>query len=344
MPVMRKKLKRIHQLVGLVGAVYMLLMALTGTILAFEDQILRLTLPGLDTPVVPLSADQQGKVLEAVEARYQPYQLLSIKLPVEGMNAYRIYERGANSYLLEPRTLKPVADPLGIDAMLQFLFDLHHRLGLGHWGEEAVAVLGLAVLFLTLSGLYLWWPWRKGFRLKLLRPATGRSAALRASHVTTGILVAPLLVLLVATGVGMMYGTAVRGGLTSAFGGGRSVATHTAPNDKPATLLRLAEEHFPSARVTLYRPARKAGDPVGLRLQMPAEMHPNGRTTVTIKSKNAQTFDATQAGLGHRIADSFYPLHSGKTGGLFYLLLVALAGLGALHLAGMGLLAYIRRR
>ncbi|WP_286830469.1 MULTISPECIES: PepSY-associated TM helix domain-containing protein [Kordiimonas] len=341
---MRKTMKRVHQLIGLVGALYMILMALTGTILAFEDQLLRLAVPRLEQSVVPLDADQQGTVLETIEARYDAYQLLSIKLPYPGMNAYRIYERGHGSYLLDPRTLKPIDDPLNVDAALQFLFDLHHSLALGLWGEEAVALLGLVAFFLVLSGLYLWWPWRKGFRLKLLKPKNGRSSALRATHATSGILITPLLLLLIGTGVGMMYGTPIRSALGAVFGGDQPVNMHAVSNGNPATLLTMAGDHFAEARVTLYRPARQPGDPVGLRLQMPAEMHPNGRTTVTVGQQGGQSYDATKAGLGHRIADSFYPLHSGKTGGLPYLLLVVFTGLGTLYLAGMGLTAYVRRR
>lgn len=322
----------------------MMLMALTGTILAFEDQLLRMAIPGLKTPIVKLDAEQQGMVIEAVEARYEPFELLSVKLPYDGMNAYRIYERGRNSFLIDPNTLKPVDDPLAMDMILQVMFDLHHTFALGHWGEEAVALLGLIALFSVISGIYLWWPWRKGFRLKLLRPRNGRSSNLRGAHVTMGILSAPLLVLVIATGVGMMYGNVVRGTLTGVLGGDQPLRPVQATSDRPAQLFTLAGQYLPDARVTLYRPARKAGDPVGLRLQMPEEIHPNGRTTITIGTSGAQAYDATGAGLGHRVADTFYPLHSGKTGGVPYLLLIALSGLAAFYLAGMGLLAYVRRR
>ena len=55
-------------------------------------------------------------------------------------------------------------------------------------------------------------------------------------------------------------------------------------------------------------------------------------------------YNAPDAALGHNIADAVYPVHSGKTGGMLWQLLVAISGFGGFFLAYAGLNAYIRRR
>ncbi len=344
---MRRTLKRLHQLIGLVIALYMLVMAGTGALLTYKDPILARLIPEVGGEVTILGPAAQAEKLAEIETRYAVPGVRSVKLPREGMNAYKLYLNNKEERLLNASTLEDVRDPLGAFGFFVVLFDIHHRLAAGETGEEIVGILGLVTLFSLVSGLYLWWPWRKGYRLRNLIPVNGRSSAYRLSHVTLGATVAPLLILNTVTGASMIYSTSVRTGLTGIFGGERPVSTQQAEIADPRTaLFEEKAATFPEGLATIYIPKRTEDGAYSLRLQMPAEWHPNGRSTVTVNKKAGTVafYDAPAAALGHNIADTIYPLHSGKTGGYLWQALVALTGIGGFLLAYAGLSAYIRRR
>jgi uncharacterized iron-regulated membrane protein len=345
--IMRRNLKRLHQLIGVVIALYMLIMAGTGAALTYKDPILARLIPEVGGQVSALGPVDQAAVLARIEEKYAVPGVRSVKLPRPGMNAYKVYLKGKQELLLNADTLAEVNDPLGVSTFFVVLFDIHHRLAAGATGEEIVGILGLVAIFSLLSGLYIWWPWRKGYRFHNLIPANGRPSAYRLSHVTLGATIAPLLLLNTVTGASMIYSTPVRNALTAVFGGEKATVAVSIP-DTPEPRIALFENkasHFPEGLATIYIPRRTEEGPYSLRLQMPAEWHPNGRSTVTIdpKVRTATFYNAQDAALGHNIADAIYPLHSGKTGGYLWQALVVLTGLGGFLLAYAGLSAYIRR-
>lgn len=345
---MRRTLKRLHQLVGLLIAVYMLVMAGTGAALTYKDQILARFIPEVRGEVVALSPEAQAAKLTEIEVQHAITGVRSVKLPRPGMNAYKVYLKDKQEILLNADTLAPVNDPLGMVGFFTVLFDIHHRLAAGETGEEVVGILGVVAALMLISGVYLWWPWRKGFRLRNVIPANGKASSYRLSHVTLGAIVAPLLVLNTITGAAMIYSTPVRNGLTAMFGGEkptRTEAMELAAEPKLALFSGKASE-FPDGLATIYIPKRTEEGSYSLRLQMPREWHPNGRSTVTVNPQagTVSFYDAPEAGLGHNIADSIYPLHSGKTGSAIWQFIVVLTGLGGFFLAYAGLSAYLKRK
>ncbi|WCL53965.1 PepSY-associated TM helix domain-containing protein [Gimibacter soli] len=335
---MRPLIRQLHEVIGLVIAVYMILMGVTGTLLTFREDILAASLPGLDTPAA--ATDQA--MIDRIVATYADAGLRTIKLPKDGFNAYRVYLPDHRELLLDSSTLAPVADPLHLDAFFVTLFDLHHRLTFGEAGEEVIGILGLTTLFIAVSGIYLWWSWRRGFSLARMRPSGGNAVAYRTAHLTSGIVIAPFLLMTVITGSAMIYSTAVRDGLTALFGGERPVAS--LPARTTGDLIADAPTALPDGRPVFYILPRGSATEPSLRVKMPAEWHPNGRSTLSSNDGGTLVaYDATKAGTGHRIADAVYPLHSGKVGGLGYRLLVGAIGLGIVYLSYLGLVAYIRR-
>lgn len=341
---MRKQLKNIHLVIGVVGVVYMLVMAVTGTVLVYKNDILSSMLPALSEPVPKLDPHQQAEALSVLETRYFPEQIRTVRLPVEGMNAYRLYLTEKRTFLLDAQTLQPVHDSLRIDAILQFIFDLHHYLALGDVGKQIVGILGISAVFSILSGVYLWWPWRRGFRLQALRAKGGKAAALRSAHATMGIMVAPLLLLVAITGSAMIYSGPVRAGLSVAFGGERPIIDAVIDHAPKVALFELSNAYLDGATVTGYNPDSNGQGRIGLRIKLPSEWLPNGRSSVVLEGGKAQVVDATMQDRGLKIADTIYPLHAGKVGGGFYKLLIALTGVGTVFLTVMAGLAYIRKR
>lgn len=90
---MRRTLKRLHQLAGLLIAVYMLVMAGTGAALTYKDQILARFIPEVRGEVVALSPEAQAAKLAEIEGQYAIIGVRSVKLPRPGMNATRSTSR-----------------------------------------------------------------------------------------------------------------------------------------------------------------------------------------------------------------------------------------------------------
>ncbi|WP_262691688.1 PepSY-associated TM helix domain-containing protein [Kordiimonas aestuarii] len=344
---MRRSLKKIHQFIGVFVAIYILVMAATGTLLVYKDAVLRLAIPEVAGTVTTLSSAQQANTLKQIEVLYTDIGVRSVKLPRPGMNAYKVYLKDKSEILLNAATTKPVHDPIHVAATFTLLFDIHHRLAMGEFGEEVVGILGLIACFSVISGMYLWWPWRKGFRLRNIVPASSRATSYRGAHVTLGAVIAPLLLLTTATGSAMIYSGQVRAALTSVFGGSKptvSIAPDWTFDDREA-LFDGKVKAFPDGMATIYIPPREEGGDYTIRLKMPREWHPNGRSTISADRQltGLTAYNASEAALGHNIADAIYPLHSGKTDSALWQLLIALSGLGAVALAYMGFAAYLKR-
>src|SRR3546814_7974567 len=88
---------------------------------------------------------------------------------------------------------------------MDWLFELHHYLLAGETGKLISGAFGLAIAGLVLIGLYLWWPWRRGWRLSNARAKRPTHASHLAAHTTLGILMAPALFLAALSGGAIVF-------------------------------------------------------------------------------------------------------------------------------------------
>lgn len=162
--------------------------------------------------------------------------------------------------------------------LMTWIYDLHYRLHLGKPGAFVMGIVGLFVLSLLITGLIAWWPRARGAwkSWRRVRGGLAPRARLYEIHTLAGITAAPVLLVVVVTGVMMSIPEYVRP-LVSLF------PTSTAPpvpfsvpkGQPPVSLdaaIRAARARFPEAqfrwietpdgpsgafRVTLYQ----AGEP-----------------------------------------------------------------------------------
>ena len=192
---MRRLILGVHLSVALIAGVFVLLLGLTGSVLAFEPELDRLFHPHLSY-VKPggsvLSLDEIGG---AVSKQFNGEPIVAY-LPSESpeLSSEVILPSGivcVNQY---------TGEVLGTRTREQSIFvlarDLHVRLASGDVGRNIMRWSGVALLVSLASGLYLWWP----------RKRVGVRGGWRSGgfwfdvHNSVGILsLAPLLVL-AATG------------------------------------------------------------------------------------------------------------------------------------------------
>src|SRR3546814_16102404 len=101
---------------------------------------------------------------------------------------------------------------------MDWLFELHHYLLAGETGKLISGAFGLAIAGLVLIGLYLWWPWRRGWRLSNARAQRPPHASHLAAHTTLAIPMAPALFLAPLPGRPTLFPEPPTTPLTGAFG------------------------------------------------------------------------------------------------------------------------------
>jgi uncharacterized iron-regulated membrane protein len=235
-----------------------------------------------------------------------------------------------------------------------FLFDLHHHLLMGETGELLAGWLGIAAVLFAVTGLVLWWPTRRTFRLKALPARLTRPAIIR-HHRDIGAVVALPILLAGLTGAMMVLkplGAALLAPLSPASQiaawQAKPPAARSAGQPDWRAILGAAHARFPDGQVRMIVWPKAPGEAVTLRMRRPAEWHPNGRTTLTLAADGTLMMarDAPAAPLAVRAQNALYPLHSARVAdsplALPLRLVMTLAGLGLALLGSLAVVTFWR--
>ncbi len=224
------------------------------------------------------------------------------------------------------------------DSVPAFLFELHAHLLEEDAGKTVNGIGALFMLFLTLTGIILWWP-RKSSAFRLRRALAARSAGRAAAF---------------ARGIWRDRGDPDhrlcrhRRGHRVLHARQRGAERDVRPSDadeagcggrKPSAIgerpwaERLAHVRatFPEGDLVMYSPGRGKNAAQSFRLRLPGEWH---RMVAAMCCTNpydgavVQSIDARRQGLGTRIAHAIYPVHAATIGGIPYLLFTIVSAVG----------------
>lgn len=342
----RATLSWLHLWVGLTVGTLFALVALAGTVLVFQDDLLTLRHPTLTqhTPVA------DGRVLGALIERWSSEGLNSLDLPSDELPVWEGHFKGGRRAYFAPEDGAWLLTRTQDDDAVLWLRAWHTKLLGGETGEQVLGIVGCIALGLLLSGLYLWWP-RHGRVLAHLKMHSGPPVRRWLTwHRTIGAVLLPLLLLATLTGVGMVYSRPLQSALIAVFGG-EAVKPSKTPRQGTsidwATVLDRASTAMPGARLSRLSTPKRGDGTIAFRAQAAGEWHPVGRSLVLIHADDARllkTYDATGNGLGARMSDAIYPLHTGAVGGTLIKCLTALTGLLPAFMLVTGFLFWRRRR
>ena len=344
-----KILRLLHRWLGLLVSLVVIAVALSGGILIFHDSILRTTWPVLAHPLQPGQEHAYPAVLTHVEQRFGDPGIQLIKFPDRGMNAFHLWLRDGSEALVHASSGHLISRWTWDETLPGVLFELHANLLAGESGEQVNGYLGLLIMGFVLSGLVLWWPQRRTFRLRFAVPQGTSSAHLIRTHSAIGVIFAAGILLFVLTGVTMVFYRPFMTAVTTVLDSTPPMVpvARVEPTDRPvrpwATTLETVAKTFPDGKLVYYIPPRPDNAVMTFRKRMPGEWHPNGRSFILVHPYTGevlQTIDARQQQLGMRLMEKAYPLHASKVGGVPYTLL-ALCTSGALIALGVfGCLSY----
>ena len=254
------------------------------------------------------------------------------------------------------------------EGFVAIVYQLHSALMLAQTGKAVLAWTALAYLILMISGLAIWWPrkWPPSLRMAFDK---GTLRALFDVHRNGGAILALALAVCIATGAYMAW-RPIGGWITLASGQPRVEAPKLpapklpapqgAPGQNPALddlaaapkpslddMAAAAQAAFPDGAISFILYAPHADRPMSIRLRVPDDPHPNGRSTVWLDPRDGSVLAAqrwNELDPGARINSVVYPLHTGELGGVAGGAVVALLGLGLGALGISGIWLWWRRR
>ena len=328
----------LHRWIALVVAPLLAMQAVTGGILLFRDDLAEAgTTLGHDAgePVAPLSL-----IAERARAGFPGDRLSRLFLPRDARHPvfaqFETADGGVSHAHIDPVTAQVLTSGSIWRYPLEAALQLHFRLAAGNTGLVVVSLYGLALVVLSVTGLWHFWPGGRRLVQALKVPArTPQRLRLRMWHRSAGAVLALVLLVTAATGVMTAWPS----------------LSFAAPAPAPApftwdaratnTAFARAATAFPGATARdvrflpdgslaiNYRAPRAniiAVDTVSISTLDPAEM------TATAWEENAALWALS------------LPIHAGAVAGIVGRILMLAAAGGLLFLCISGPLAWMRAR
>lgn len=196
-----------HILAGLLTLPFMLLLALTGTVYLFKDninnQIYQDTKFVTPTSLNKLPLSQQ---LEAAQGSTQA-KVVGLTLPklVDQATVFKVATKGwmNNDLYVDPYTAKVKGVIEQDQTLMHSVSTLHGELLLGKAGTTVVELVASWFIVLILTGLYVWWPKKNtglgGFLT--IRFSRGKRILFRDLHSVTGFWLSIFMFIILAGGM-----------------------------------------------------------------------------------------------------------------------------------------------
>lgn len=364
----RKLLFTIHLWTGLCLFILLVPLCLSGLVLMWPDAVNNLTNPPPKVAPGPVRLPLASYFDEARAALPPGFKMQSLHVPQAAGEAVTVSGsagRSGQTVWMDPATGKALKVGSPQSALWQVSHSFHETLALGQPGRPLVGVLGVAMLYFSLSGLWLWW--RRGALAKSFAWRRTPSTLMNL-HYLGGFWIAIPLAIVALTGIGLAFpqqagrllgGGAAVGGPPGFPGGGPARGGRGPGGERPSVQPALTADqavaaaragHPDAAVVNVVVPgARVFGPPIpappgGAVQSWRVQLNEGGRPlNVWVSDPGGAAADAPPApprpsagplGLIRR-------LHEGE-GGIIWNILVALTGVVPVVLAFTGVLTWAR--
>lgn len=340
---LRPVLVKLHLCLALAfGAVFVML-GLTGTLIAWRDEIDAALNPGLLVASAPapqaVGPQDVQAVVDLLRANPDHGKPGMLMLPIGRHDVYVAWypvkevsrEGGSEprARLATARSRQVMIDPatttvrgeriwgepgLSRQQLMPTLFHLHHYLLAGEAGRTFLGIAGIVLLVLVALGVALWWPRMRANALWQAVSVRHGGSWPRLSytlHRAGGIYAAPVLATLAFSGWYLnlpKWVTPIVGSVMTVTPAGRHVSAPMPAGTArigASEAMRAAQAVFPAATVTRIGFPRKPGDTYEFRLRQPGEVRQgSGATRLWIDACNG-TPVATRDPLRAPAGDTF---------------------------------------
>ena len=363
---LRRALFQIHKWIGILLAIAIIPISVTGALLVWHDGLDEWLHP--DRVVAGAAALPVERYADAAHAALRPgEQLLSLDLPGDGAVRATAWRppTGEGRPVRTQMWLAPddarLLDTAASDAgLVRFMHVLHGSLFIPEWGRPIVGWVGVAMLLSSISGLWLWWPtvgsWLRGLRWRRQRHFDGNL------HHLLGFWIAVPLFVLSLTGVWISFPkifSAFDAQSASAGPGGRERPQGAARGGEPSREQRMRARPLANPAVSLAQAvavaqARQPGVPVA-RIGWPTDVEPQWTIATGPEERDRQTEIKIDAASGdadvkpprnepETLSRLMRRIHDGDDMGLLWQTVIFLGGLLPAILSITGLIMWWRAR
>ena len=193
-----KLIRTLHAWAGMTLALLLLLSSVTGTLLIWKEDYVKLVTPAAQVDFTPSPA-ALARIAEAVEAGFENNDILNIQFATAEFPLTKVTLYDTNYAYLDIQG--NVVDEWHMNERFEeWLYDLHHRLLLDDLGLTITGLAAMALIILVLLGVISFVPLRRQFARGIV-PKSVKRSELVTSHRNLGILIAWPLLLTLITGV-----------------------------------------------------------------------------------------------------------------------------------------------
>jgi uncharacterized iron-regulated membrane protein len=278
--IVKKLLTNLHLYVGLIAALFLIVLSVSGAIIAFEDELNQAFHPQL-TNVTPAGQPLNWDLFRArVEAQSPGWKVIrfyfqdrpdrSTYIRLRSIATHRIRHIYVNQYT--GAVLGSTED--GSNWIIK-VHDLHVNMLTGKAGNRIVTWSTCGLLILSLSGIVLWWP-RRVFRFKT---GTTLPRLNRDLHYSVGFWSFLAMFAFAVTGLGLHYQTGKLLDLLNTADTAKSMPGHGTSIEG---MLATAHDALPGTVIPRLLLPEKKGDPVFIYQRFPEDKTPAGRSFTTL--------------------------------------------------------------
>jgi uncharacterized iron-regulated membrane protein len=328
---MRKSLLNLHLYGALVMGIFIAIVGLSGSIIAFEPELDRLMRPDLYRVAEQGKAVTIAEMFRSAARAYRGQTITSIRLPQSADDTAQFGIKGMQVFL-NPYTGAVVGTRTGA-TVLGNIHQIHQRLLMGETGSNVVTAGAVVLLFLVASGVYLWWPVKRA-------SVKWSAAPFRVHfdlHNAAGIYSAAFLFVLALTGVAVRFDNSIEDYLHKSAGTkkiGRNFASGTpAEGQMPINAdqaVAYALTAMPGTRpLSVTLPGNAKGSFLVV-VRFPEDLTPGGRSWVNVDLYTGAALsmqNSRTVAMGSRSIIWNRAIHTGDVYGLLTKTLMSLSSL-----------------
>jgi len=280
---MRTWLFNLHLYLALVVGIFVVIIGLTGSIVAFEDDLDHLFNPRLFHVEASGTRMQATDLFAAAGLAFPGQKIGSLRLPQSETQSVMFTVKGPRQAFLNPYNGQ-LLGTRDAKTPLQTIHTTHLSLLMGNTGRIIVASVTGVLLFLVASGIYLWWPLKRA-------SVKWNSSTRRISfdlHNVVGIYSATFLVVLGITGITVYFDGEIERYLHQRAGS--APVSRNAPSVEQAGATRISADQalasagaaLPGTRpLSIVLPANAKASYLVI-VRYPEDLTPGGRSWVNV--------------------------------------------------------------
>ena len=300
---MRRLILTTHLYLGVTAGLVLVVIGLTGSIIAFEADIPRWLHRDLFYVAPAPHALPEETLVRTVEARFAPARVTAVQMPRGANLAHVVRLPGGLSVFVNPYTgaiLGSMQGPFRSARLLGYVHQIHLRLvpvpsaapRLAASGKFVISAAGALLCFLVPTGLILFWRTR---RIRVKWTASWSRIGFDLHHVL-GVCLAPLLFASAVTGVliGFSFGESAIFALTGSARQTPPPAPHSAapsPDGRSVSIdraLDIARRTLPEATIAGYTLPRQPTDTFVVSMRVPEETSEVVHSSVAVDRYSGQ--------------------------------------------------------